>query len=168
MTERLELEGIFLGVTGDGQLRIAVRHRGEVFVAVPVGPRRSPPLKAGDEIELHVTVDAAGAFTLARIENEDDNDNEDRGKVEVKGKIAALSMDSITVDQRHSSPVTCTVPKGVELSSFKVGDAVEMRCVRVNGALTLTRLKSEDDDDDGHDGGGHGGGGDDGHGGHGG
>ena len=161
----LELEGIFLGVTGDGRLRIAVVHRGEVFVAVPVG-LNLPPLKAGDEIELHVTVDAAGAFTLVRIENEDDNDNEDRGKVEVKGKIAALSTDSITVDPRHSSPVTCRVPKGVELSSFEVGDFVEMRCLRINGALTLTRLESEDDD---HDGGGHGGGGDDdGHGGHGG
>jgi hypothetical protein len=164
----LELEGIFLGLTGDGSLRIAVVHRGEVFVAVPAG-LRLPLLKAGDETELHVTVDAAGAFTLVRIENEDDN--EDRGEVEVKGKIAALSMDSITVDPRRSSPVTCRVPKGVELTSFKVGELVEMRCVRVKGALTLTRLKSEDDDHDGggQGGGGHGGGGDDdGHGGHGG
>jgi len=161
----LELEGIFLGLRGDGSLRLAVVHRGEVFVAVPAG-FKLPPLKPGDEIELHVLVDTSGAFTLVRIENEDNDENEDRGRVEVRGKISALSEESITVDPRHGSPVTCQVPKGVELSSFELGEPVEMRCVRLNGALTMTRLKSEDDD---HDGGGHGGGGDDdGHGGHGG
>jgi hypothetical protein len=164
----LELEGIFLGTTSDGKLRLAVVHRGEVFVAVPEG-FRLPQLRPGDEIELVVTVDAAGAFTLVsiQVDDEDDDDNEgideDRGKVEVKGAITDLSASSITVRSNHASPVTCFVPDGVNLSAFKVGDQVEMRCALVGDKLTLTRLKREDDedddddDDDGHDG--HGGGG---------
>ena len=60
---KLELEGIFLGFTTHGMLRLAVVHRGKVFVTVPAG-LTLPQLQPGDEIELVVSVDAAGAFTL--------------------------------------------------------------------------------------------------------
>jgi Cu/Ag efflux protein CusF len=149
----LELEGIFLGTTPDGNLRLAVVHRGEVFVAVPQG-FSLPQLSPGDEIELVVTVDTAGAFTLVSIqvddENDDDNEgiDEDHGKVEVKGAITDLSANSITVQSNHASPVTCFVPDGVDLSAFKVGDQVEMKCALVGDKLTLTRLKREDNNDD--------------------
>jgi len=78
----LELEGIFLSVNGD-QLRLAVEHRGEVFVTIPAG-FRLPQLRPGDEIELIVNVDAAGAFTLVRVQADDENDDdqgEDRGRI---------------------------------------------------------------------------------------
>ena len=150
----LELEGIFLGLDGN-QLRLAVEHRGEVFVTVPAG-FRLPILRPGDEIELVVSVDAAGAFTLVRIENEEDEDLEDdNGRVRVEGDITAFPAGAITVQSEHGSPVTCAVPAGVDLSAFRVGDRVEMRCALVNRTLTLFRLKKEDDDDD--DGGHHGG-----------
>jgi len=61
---KLELEGIFLGFTTHGMLRLAVVHRGKVFVTVPAG-LTLPQLQPGDEIELVVSVDAAGAFTLS-------------------------------------------------------------------------------------------------------
>src|SRR5436305_15322702 len=111
---RLELYGIFLGLNGD-QLRLAVEHRGEVFVTVPNG-FELPQLKPGDEIELDVAVDATtGAFTLLSIRTDDENDGE-HGKVEVKGAITSLSDTSITVspggegdnedEDGGSSPVT--------------------------------------------------------------
>ena len=150
----LELEGIFLDVKGN-QLRLAVEHRGEVFVTVPAG-FRLPILRPGDEIELVVSVDAAGVFTLVRVENDEDEDIEDdNGRVRVEGDITAFPTGGITVQSEHGSPVTCAVPAGVDLSAFRVGDRVEMRCALVNRTLTLFRLKKEEDDDD--DGGHHGG-----------
>ena len=153
----LELEGIFLGVTGN-QLRLAVEHRGEVFVTVPAG-FQLPELNPGDEIELVVSVDANGAFTLVAIQPDDENNdddqgiNEEHGRVEVKGQVTDLGGGLVTVQARGSSPVTCAVPNGVSLSGFRVGDRVEMRCALANSKLTLTRLRHEDDDDDGHGGG---------------
>jgi hypothetical protein len=146
----LELEGIFLGLAGD-QLRLAVEHRGEVFVTVPAG-FQLPELAPGDEIELVVSVDQAGAFGLVAIQkdDEDDDDHEgiddENGRVKVEGHITDLTDTSITVSAGHASPVTCALAHPV--SGFKVGDSVEMRCALVGGKLTLARLKQEDDDDD--------------------
>jgi hypothetical protein len=159
----LELEGIFLGLNGD-QLRLAVEHRGEVFVTVPAG-LRLPDLRPGDEIELIVTVDVAGAFTLVSVQRDDEDDDDDEGieddngRVRVEGHTTAFPTGGITVQSEHGSPVTCAVPPGVDLSAFRVGDRVEMRCVLVHATLTLFRLKKEDDDDHGGDDGGHHGGG---------
>lgn len=149
----MELEGIFLGVGGD-RLRLAVEHRGEVFVTVPAG-LQLPALNPGDEIELVVTVDAAGAFTLVSVQADDGEDSdhegigEEGGRIEVHGTITDFPAGGITVQARGASPVTCAVPAGVDLSAFHVDDRVEMKCADVNGTLTLVRLKAEDDEDDG-------------------
>jgi hypothetical protein len=151
----LELEGIFLGLNGN-QLRLAVEHRGEVFVTVPNG-FQLPPLKPGDEVELDVSVDATtGAFTLLSIRTDDENDGEN-GKVEVEGTITNLSDTTITVspgnddegddDDGGGAPVTCAVTNKSLVSGFQMNDKVEMRCAMVNGTLTLVRLKKEDDDE---------------------
>jgi hypothetical protein len=160
-TDGLELEGIFLGIA-DGKLRLAVVHRGEVFVTIADG-FQMPAFKPGDEIELIVSVDSAGAFTLVSVQGDDENDDdhegidEDHGRVEVKGQITDLQKDSISVRSGDAAPVMCAVPAGTDLSAFKVGDKVEMKCLLVDGKLTLARLKSEDDeDDDDNDDGGHG------------
>ena len=158
----LELEGIFLGVNGN-QLRLAVEDRGEVFVTVPDG-FQLPEVSPGDEVELVVSVDSAGAFTLVAIqpddENDDDNEgiNEEDGRVEVKGVLTSLTG-GVTVQPEGGSPVTCAVPSGFDLSGFSVNDRVEMKCRLVNGHLTLRKLEHEDEDDD--NGGDGGGGGDD-------
>jgi hypothetical protein len=97
-TGSVELEGIFLGLTTGGQLRLAVAHRGEVLITVPAG-LTLPSLSPGDELELLVTVDATGAFTLVRLgeseeattndESADDNDqgedNNDQGDANDQG-----------------------------------------------------------------------------------
>jgi hypothetical protein len=151
----MELEGIFLGVNGN-QLRLAVEGRGEVFVTVPDG-FQLPPLNPGDEVELVVSVDASGAFTLVAIQTDDEDDddqgiNEEHGRVEVHGQITSLT-DGVTVQPRGGSPVTCAVPSGFDLSRFHVNDRVEMKCRLVNGQLTLRKLE-QDDEDDGDGGGG--------------
>jgi hypothetical protein len=153
-----ELEGIFLSVNGD-QLRLAVEHRGEVFVTIPAG-FQLPQLQPGDEIELIVNVDAAGVFTLVSVNGDDENDDdqgsdEDHGRIEVHGSITQIGGGTIAVQPHGGSAVQCTVPSGVDLSAFKMNDRVEMRCGNVNGTLTLFRLKKDDDEDG--DGGGGGG-----------
>lgn len=159
-TNMLELEGIFLGVSGN-QLRLAVEHRGEVLVTVPDG-FQLPPLTPGDEIELIVSVDGAGAFTLVSVQADDENDDDgqgigdDHGRIEVKGAITGIGDGSITVQPHGASAVTCLVPDGFGIAGFGVGDNVEMKCALVNDQLTLTELEHEDSGDDGGDGG-HGG-----------
>jgi hypothetical protein len=155
----MELQGIFLSVNGD-QLRLAVEDRGEVFVTIPAG-LQLPQLQPGDEIELIVSVDAGGAFTLVSVNTDDENDGdhqgtgEDNGRVEVHGTITQLGGGTIAVQPRGGSAVQCSVPDGVDLSAFHMTDRVEMTCAMVGGKLTLLRLKPEDDgDDDGGDGGG--------------
>jgi hypothetical protein len=151
-TNTVELEGIFLGIAGN-QLRLAIEHRGEVFVTVPDG-FQLPQLNPGDEIEATVSVDGTGAFTLVSIRVEDDDDQGEQGRVKVKGAITAIDDTRVTV-QGHDdgsrqgddgdSPVSCFVPNGFNLAGFKVGDRVEMRCALVNDKLTLTRLRHEDE-----------------------
>ena len=151
-----ELEGIFLGLSGD-QLRLAAEHPGEVFVTVP-GGFQLPALEPGEEIELDVSVDATtGAFTLVSIRTDDENDGE-HGRVEARGTITHLTDTSITVSggreedgddgDGSGTPVTCAVADKSLLSGFQINDKVEMRCAEVNGTLTLVRLKKEDDDGD--------------------
>ena len=153
----LELEGIFLSVNGD-QLRLAVEHRGEVFVTIPAG-FQLPQLQAGDEIEAIVSVDAAGAFTLVSVQTDDENDSdhqgigEEDGKIEVHGPITQLGGGTITVQPHNGSAIQCAVPAGTDLSGFQLQDTVEMKCADVGGTLTLLRIKKEDEgDDDGGDG----------------
>lgn len=63
-TGSTQLAGIFLGFTPEGTIRLAVAGKGEVLVSVPAGTAL-PALSPGKELSLHVSVDAAGAFTLA-------------------------------------------------------------------------------------------------------
>jgi hypothetical protein len=85
LASTIELEGIFLGLTTDGKLRLAVAHRGEVLITVPVG-LTLPTLAPGDELSLDVSVDLAGAFTLVRLGDfetavgTDENGADDQGE----------------------------------------------------------------------------------------
>lgn len=93
----LELEGIFLGLTADGSIRLAVAERGEVIVAVPTGTT-APTAKPGDELEIDVTVDAAGGFTLAPEADEADDESTDTPSVDDDDE----SVDTPSVDDDDS------------------------------------------------------------------
>jgi hypothetical protein len=73
--QTLELEGIFLGLTPEGSIRLAVAQRGEVIVAVPAGTQ-PPAAQPGDELEIDVTVGATGGFTLLPEADEPADDDE--------------------------------------------------------------------------------------------
>ncbi len=140
----LELEGIFLGLE-DGALTLAVEERGAVKVAVPADLAVQAPA-AGDELEVLVSIDADGGFTLIALADEDggiDFDHED-GKVEIEGTISALTDTSISVQGRGGVALTCAIPSGATLTGFAVGDEVELECgIATDGGFTLRALESE-------------------------
>lgn len=142
----LELEGIFLDVS-DGRLRLAVEKRGLVEVEVPAG--MAVTAKAGDEVELLVSIGAEGALTLVALKGEDDADDHgidfdaDDGEVEIEGLISELSATSLTVSAGPTASVTCVVPAGVSVVGFAVGDEVAMECKLVDGSFELRELESD-------------------------
>jgi hypothetical protein len=71
------------------------------------------------------------------VRDDDDPDDDER---EVRGRIASLSP--LTV-----AGLTCTVPSGMSLAGFRVGDVVEMTCDLIRGVWTLREIHLEDDDE---------------------
>lgn len=142
--DMLELEGIFTGLAGS-KLQVAVAHRGLIDVAVPAGTAL-PTLEAGDEITLVVSVGADGAFTLVSV---DGNDRDHEGvdlqeagdEIEVEGQLSSRSP--LTVQPADGSPVTCTVPDGLSLDDFILGERVELKCKRDGADLVLRKLESK-------------------------
>jgi hypothetical protein len=108
-------------------------------VTLPVG------LAAGQRIELIVHVAAPNVFTLVAIE-EVENANVD--EVEVEGFVTASSTTQITVNS-HGAAFIFNAPPGVTLPVLPMGTFVEARGTKVNGVLTVQRLKVEDEDDHG-------------------
>ena len=68
----------------------------------------------------------------------------DDDEVEIKGDLTSLAP--LTV-RSATRTVTCTVPAGVSLAGFVVGDFVEITCDLIGGVWVLRVLKHEDDDD---------------------
>jgi hypothetical protein len=107
-----ELEGIFLGLTPDGSIRLAVAERGEVIVAVPAGTT-PPAAQPGDELEIDVTVDAAGGFTLAPdtgpVDDDDSSSDDDSDDVTTTTPTTTTPVDDDS-DDDSSDDVTTTTP----------------------------------------------------------
>jgi hypothetical protein len=173
--DMVEIEGIFLDAAA-GEMRIAVERRGLVTIAVPAD--REVTATAGDEVEVIVSVDDNGGFTLVALEGdgEDGEDGDDEGvdfdsedgEVEIEGSIEAISPTSVTVSAGDDASVTCSVPATVSLAGFAAGDDAEMECRLVEGgAFELLSLETDehevevedadsdddadDDEDDGDD-----------------
>jgi hypothetical protein len=127
--DELEVRGV---LTSLSPLTVAGR-----TCAVPAGFSLSG-FAIGDVVEL--TCDRiAGAFTVRRLELEDEDEVEP-DEVEVTGVITSLSP--LTV-----AGVTCELPAGVSLAGFAVGELVELTCDRIGGRLVVRKLQSEDDED---------------------
>jgi hypothetical protein len=122
-----------------------------ITIAVPAGTTLPATLAPGDRIELTVQIGAGNTFTLASIdqaENEDENGNqaENNNEVEVTGTVASSTASQIVV-MSGGSTFTFAAPAGVTLPTLPAGTAVEVRGVRINGVLTVQRLKVENQDD---------------------
>jgi hypothetical protein len=116
-----------------------------IEITVP-GGMTLPPLTPGQEVELFVQAGASNTFTLVSIkaENENENENEDENEVEAKGTVANSTTSQITINAGGAT-LTFAAPSGQTLPVIAQGTFVEARGVTINGVLTLTRLKIEDD-----------------------
>ncbi len=125
-----------------------------VTITVPSGVTL-PPLTPGQEVELTVQTGAGNTFTLVSI---NDEENQAAEEVEAKGSVVTSTATQIEIDA-GGAMLTFTAPNGVTLPVLAAGTLVEVRGVSINGVLTLTRLKIEDEGGGGGGGGGDGGGG---------
>jgi hypothetical protein len=133
----VEVEGVLVSVSP-----LVVSLEGlPIEITVPSGITL-PALTPGQEVELIVQAGAGNTFTLVSIqgENEDENENE----VEAKGVVTDSTTSHITIDAGGAT-LTFAAPAGVTLPVIATGTFVEARGVTINGVLTLTRLRVEDD-----------------------
>jgi RNase P/RNase MRP subunit p29 len=116
-----------------------------IEITVP-GGMTLPPLTPGQEVELFVQAGASNTFTLVSIkaENENENENQDENEVEAKGTVTSSTTSQITINAGGAT-LTFAAPSGQTLPVIAQGTFVEARGVTINGVLTLTRLKIEDD-----------------------
>lgn len=69
----------------------------------------------------------------------------DDDEIEVKGTLTSKSPLTVVAQGR---PFICSVPAGVSLVAFAIGDFVEMTCDLVGGTFVLRELELEEDDDE--------------------
>jgi hypothetical protein len=129
-----------------------------VTITVPAGTTLPATLAPGQRIELTVQVGSANTFTLVSID-EVENQAAPAQEVEANGFVVSSTTTQIVVNA-NGVIVTFVAPSGATLPVLASGTFVEVRGLRQNGTITLTRLRVEDGEDGG------GGGGDDGGGGH--
>jgi FtsP/CotA-like multicopper oxidase with cupredoxin domain len=115
-----------------------------IEITVPSGVPL-PALTPGQDVELAVQPGAGNTFTLVSIAA-----NEDENEVEAKGMVTESLVSQITIDADGAS-VTFAAPAGTTLPIIATGTCVEARGVKINGVLTLTRLRTDDDGDVGGD-----------------
>ena len=117
-----------------------------IEITVPSG-MTLPPLTPGQEVELVVQTGSGNTFTLVSIRSGDDDD---QGEVEAKGPVTNSTASQITVDT-GGAMLTFAAPAGATLPVIPTGTNVEARGVTINGVLTLTRLRVDDDGGGGGD-----------------
>ena len=126
-------------------------------ITVPAGMTLPATLAAGQRIELTVRIGAGNVFTLVAIDEvEDAQPAAEAQEVEVKGFVTSSSTMQIVVNA-NGTLFTFVARAGTTLPVLPTGTFVEVRGLRQNGAITLTRLRVEDDDSGGGDDGDHGG-----------
>ena len=138
----LELEGIFLHTTKNG-FALAVVHRGLVDVVVPDG-MIVPPFKAGDQIEVYVRVGADGSFTFVkgRHDERDYGSAKEKGEYRAEGILVGKSPLSVSV-RGDKGTLTCAIPAGLDLATFRIGERAKLVCVSRDGDLVMTKLRTE-------------------------
>jgi hypothetical protein len=141
----VELEGIFIQKKGDG-FDVAIVARGLVHVEVPEGAVL-PDFEAGDQISLLVLIGKDGSFTYIRGVDEAEKPRPrpvERPKegFEVNGVLAEKNPYAVTVRSEDDKKVQCAVPAGMELSIFRVGERVKLRCVSRENRDVLVKIQS--------------------------
>ena len=139
----VELEGIFLAQSGDG-FDVAVVERGAVHVEVPEGAVL-PNFKAGDQVSMVVLIGKDGTFTFIRGKDEGEKKPEKpryKEGIEVHGVLADKAPYSVAVRTEDNKRVECSVPAGMDLSLFRVGERVRIHCVSRENRDVLVKIHS--------------------------
>ncbi len=139
----VELEGIFLEQKDEG-FDIAVVERGLVHVEVPEGAVL-PNFEPGDQVRMLVLIGRDGTFTYIKgAEEGDKKPKPDRPKEgsETHGVLAEKDAYAVTVRTEDDKRVQCAVPSGMDLSIFRVGERVKIRCVSRENRDVLVQIKS--------------------------
>lgn len=124
-------------------------------ITVPAGMALPATLAAGGRIELTVQVGAGNTLTLVAIDEVASTaPGVQAQEIEVKGLVTTSTATQLVVDAEGTT-VTFVASTGATLPVLAAGTSVEVRGVRQNGTVTLTRLRVEDDES-GDDGGGGG------------
>ncbi|HMJ00085.1 MAG TPA: hypothetical protein VK488_09650 [Gaiellaceae bacterium] len=139
--EMLVLEGIYLSPKDDGGFDLAVVHRGLVHVLVPTG-MVLPDFRAGDQILVVVTVSTAGKFTFVKGQGERKTEPP-AVEAYAFGPLVELSAFSVGVKRENGEVLRCSVPAGLNLSVFGVGETVKLYCARRDGQLAMIKLGSD-------------------------
>src|SRR5262249_18418830 len=113
-----------------------------ITITLPAGMTLPAGLVVGEEIELTVQVGASNVFTLVSIDEENE---QQEAEVEVEGSVFSSPAPERVV-LSHGTKFTFAAPAGVTLPILPLGTRVEAKGVKVNGVLTLVRVKLEDDD----------------------
>jgi len=130
----------------------------DVTCAIPAGVTLN--VKVGDPIELKCDLIGSPAVWTVRVAHGEDehsgSGDDDSSKVEVRGTITALPSAttlSLTAESTPATvavtpteggtPVVCTIPAGISLAQFAVGDIVKMECVMVGTTLTLKEIEKK-------------------------
>jgi hypothetical protein len=134
-------------------------------ITVPAGMKLPTGLEPGQRIELTVRVGGGNTFVLVAIDEvENENPVVQAQEVEVKGFVSSSTTAQIVVNV-NGTMFAFVAPRGRTLPVLPTGTFVDVRGLRQNGTITLTRLRVEDndggsgsgDDDGGHSGSGGGG-----------
>lgn len=140
----VELEGIFLEAKGDG-FDLAVVARGLVHVEVPEGAVL-PNFEPGDQVRMLVLIGRDGSFTYIRGAEEGERPKprpeHPKEGLEAQGVLAEKDAYSVTVRTETDGRVQCAVPAGMDLSIFRVGERVKVRCVSRENRDVLVKIQS--------------------------
>jgi hypothetical protein len=140
----VELEGIFLEKKGDG-FDLAVVAHGLVHVDVPEGAVL-PNFEPGDQVRMLVLIGRDGSFTYIRGAEEGHEPpkrpESPKEGMEAEGVLAEKDPYAVTVRTEADKRVQCAVPSGMELSIFRVGERVKIRCVSRENRDVLVKIQS--------------------------
>jgi hypothetical protein len=117
-------------------------HEEPVTCAVPAGTDLLG-FAVGDQVKMYCWK-KEGGFVLKALISDSASVGPDGSWFMVEGTILEVNSLRVSVEvEGHSSPVTCRVAEGADLSAFHVDDQVTMKCKLLDGGYLLKYLTSD-------------------------
>jgi|SRR5919198_3633336 translation initiation factor IF-1 len=134
------VEGVVTALSGDS---VTVKPSSGDALTCAVGAVRPVGIAVGNRVGMACAFDGA-RYVLVKIARVPDKPQPPLTRV-VRGTVAALSSDSLTVTQENGESVACAIPPGardrVRELHLAVGDRVVAACTRDGGRWVLAGLK---------------------------